>query len=73
MNLLIDIGNTQVKVALGQPGEIRRLQSLDVANPEPLTFLLKSLSGIDNCIVVCSRGISERMERRTYFNLPGVY
>jgi type III pantothenate kinase len=54
MNLLIDIGNTQVKLALADNGKIQHLQTLNATNAGSLIEFLKTKPIPEKCIVVQS-------------------
>jgi type III pantothenate kinase len=54
MNLLIDIGNTLVKLALADSGSIERLQSINASNAGSIIEFLKTKPKTDKCIVVRS-------------------
>jgi hypothetical protein len=54
MNLLIDIGNTQVKIALAIAGDIQRFSAYQGSVSGTISEITKSNPGIGNCIVVKS-------------------
>jgi type III pantothenate kinase len=72
MNLLIDIGNTQVKLALVHSGEIQRLQTLDVLKAEPIYEILKTKPGIAKCIVVRSGAYPRGWQKELNSIFPGL-
>jgi type III pantothenate kinase len=54
MNLLIDIGNTQIKLAIAGSDGIQRFQAIELSRPEFLSEVLRTTPAIDKCIVVRS-------------------
>jgi type III pantothenate kinase len=71
MNLLIDIGNTQVKLALASDGEIHPLQSGYIGECESINMLIKANPGINNCIVVKSGAFPKGWEEELNNFFPG--
>ncbi len=70
MNLLIDIGNTQVKLALANAGVIERFPAIHESSRRTLSEIIKSNSGIENCIVVKSGTYPEGWKDELQRNFP---
>jgi len=71
MNLLIDIGNTHVKIALANSGAIQRLGIVHESASRSISEIIELNPGIENCIVVKSGAYPEgwKEELKRYF--PG--
>ena len=72
MNLLIDVGNTQVKLAIAHSGEILRLPTVNSSKAGPLREILKTQSKINNCILVQSGLFPSGWEEELYNYFPGL-